>query len=295
MITAGMLGQELDEVQDIDSVKDVIGEMTNILGGNLKAAFCDTGLDCQISTPSLTVGLDFSIEILNMDRYERFAFKLNDHDILVEVCVKIDEPEPIQSSAAQSQRGETDKPLDDDAIQKMIAAANQEGPKAGERTAKIDRPNSAEEDQPTQTLDGNAIQALLAAANSDKGADKNHDREIPTVPIDAMASVNEGDKATDNQSNDKPDSNIFENVSFIRDIPVHIVVELGRTKMNIKDILGIGKGSAIVLSNLEGETLDIRANNRLIAKGEVLVENDKYGIRIKEIVGAAERVGRLVI
>ena len=51
MITAGMLGQELDEVQDIDSVKDVIGEMTNILGGNLKAAFCDTGLDCQISLP----------------------------------------------------------------------------------------------------------------------------------------------------------------------------------------------------------------------------------------------------
>ena len=85
-----------------------------------------------------------------------------------------------------------------------------------------------------------------------------------------------------------------ENVSFIEDIPVHIVVELGRTKMNIKDILGLGKGSAIVLSNLEGETLDIRANNRLIAKGEVLVENDKYGIRIKEILGAAERAGRLI-
>ena len=93
-----MLGQDLEEIQDIDAVKDVIGEMTNILGGNLKAAFCDTGLDCQISTPSLTVGLDFHIEILNMDRYEKFAFKLNDHDILVEVCVKIDEPEPLQAT-----------------------------------------------------------------------------------------------------------------------------------------------------------------------------------------------------
>ena len=64
--------------------------------------------------------------------------------------------------------------------------------------------------------------------------------------------------------------------------------------MHIKDILGLGKGSAIILANLEGETLDILANNRLIAKGEVLVENDKYGIRIREILDASERVGRLV-
>jgi flagellar motor switch protein FliN len=62
----------------------------------------------------------------------------------------------------------------------------------------------------------------------------------------------------------------------------------------LKDIMSLGKGAAIVLSNLEGETLDILANDRLIAKGEVLVENEKYGIRIREIIGAAERVGRLV-
>ena len=89
-------------------------------------------------------------------------------------------------------------------------------------------------------------------------------------------------------------SDLPENVGFIKDIPVHISVELGRTKMHIKDILGLGKGSAIILANLEGETLDILANNRLIAKGEVLVENDKYGIRIREILDASERVGRLV-
>ena len=83
-------------------------------------------------------------------------------------------------------------------------------------------------------------------------------------------------------------------VGFIRDIPVHISVELGRRKLAIKDVLGLGKGSAIVLSNLEGEALDIRANNRLIAKGEVLVENDKYGIRIKEIITSRERLDQLM-
>jgi len=306
MITAGMLGQALDEVQDIETVKDVIGEMTNILGGNLKAAFCDTGLDCQISTPSLTVGLDFNIEILNMDRYERFAFKLNDHDILVEVCVKIDEPEPAQQTAAQSQEGETAQPLDDDAIQKMIASANQEGEKETEPSPATDSEASAKEGQSNQALDDDAIQALLAAANSDKGPDVKPVTQTPAAPT-TMTSDNGGEKAAAraqtlpaasiSAADDKgeaTDSDMPGNVSFIQDIPVHIVVELGRTKMNIKDILGLGKGSAIVLSNLEGETLDIRANNRLIAKGEVLVENDKYGIRIKEIVGAVQRAERLV-
>jgi flagellar motor switch protein FliN/FliY len=82
-------------------------------------------------------------------------------------------------------------------------------------------------------------------------------------------------------------------VGFIRDIPVHISVELGRSKMAIKDVLGLGRGSAVVLANLEGEALDIRANNRLIAKGEVLVENEKYGIRIKEIITSRERLDQL--
>jgi flagellar motor switch protein FliN/FliY len=83
-------------------------------------------------------------------------------------------------------------------------------------------------------------------------------------------------------------------VSFIRDIPVHISVELGRSKMAIKDVMELGRGSAVVLANLEGEALDIRANNRLIAKGEVLVENDKYGIRIKEIITSRERLDQLI-
>jgi len=299
MITAGMLGQELDEVQDIDSVKDVIGEMTNILGGNLKAAFCDTGLACQISTPSLTVGLDFNIEILNMDRYERFAFKLNDHDIVVEVCVKIDEPDSEQPVASVE---ETDnaQPLDDAAIQGMIAAAN----RSDEDDAEPQPADTAEAETGNQQLDDDGIQALLAAANgggeatpappitskpaeaAPTGAPKVSDSALP--PATVTPSSEPGTTLAETCQN------LPENMGLIKDIPVHISVELGRTKMPIKNIMGLGKGSAIILSNLEGETLDILANNRLIAKGEVLVENDKYGIRIREIIDASERVGRLV-
>ena len=80
-----------------------------------------------------------------------------------------------------------------------------------------------------------------------------------------------------------------DNLGFILDIPVRITVELGRGKMAIKDLLKLGKGSPLVLANLEGEPLDILANNRLIAKGEVLVEHEKYGIRITEVVNPRER------
>lgn len=297
MITAGMLGQDLDEVQDIDSVKDVIGEMTNILGGNLKAAFCDTGLECQISTPSLTVGVDFNIEILNMDRYERFAFKLNDHDIVVEVCVKIDEPDPVQpGQPAPLEENSGAQPLDDDAIQKMIAAANDPDENKTPEAA----PPPAENTGESQLLDDAGIQALLAAAKTnEEGARTGPATPAKAESAPAVAPPTATTSAVEVSSSEAdaggtPEASLLDNMGFIRDIPVHISVELGRTKMNIKNILGLGKGSAIVLSNLEGETLDIRANNRLIAKGEVLVENDKYGIRIREILDAGERVGRLV-
>ena len=300
MITAGMLGQDLDEVQDIDSVKDVIGEMTNILGGNLKAAFCDTGLACQISTPSLTVGLDFNIEILNMDRYERFAFKLNDHDIVVEVCVKIDEPEPVQPEQPTSpEESSAAQPLDDDAIQKMIAAAGD--PDENQQSEPVATP-PAQNTGDSQQLDDAGIQALLAAAKTNEAAAETAPATTPkansaaavTPPSTPPPAVDASSSAVDADPGGTPEASLLDSMGFIKDIPVHISVELGRTKMNIKNILGLGKGSAIVLSNLEGETLDIRANNRLIAKGEVLVENDKYGIRIREILDAGERVGRLV-
>ena len=82
-------------------------------------------------------------------------------------------------------------------------------------------------------------------------------------------------------------------MEFILDIPLEITVELGRTQMVINDLLRLGQGSVIELSKLAGETLEIRANQRLIAKGEVVVVNDKYGVRLTEVVSHAERVEKL--
>ena len=82
-------------------------------------------------------------------------------------------------------------------------------------------------------------------------------------------------------------------LDFILDIPLEITVELGRTRMLIHDLLRLGQGSVIELGKPAGETLEILANNRLIAKGDVVVMNDKYGIRLTEVISTVERLEKL--
>ena len=84
-----------------------------------------------------------------------------------------------------------------------------------------------------------------------------------------------------------------ENLDLILDINVQLTVELGRTQMQIKDVIELSPGSVIELDKLAGEPVDILANDSLIAKGEVVVINENFGIRITEILGAATRIQKL--
>jgi flagellar motor switch protein FliN/FliY len=83
------------------------------------------------------------------------------------------------------------------------------------------------------------------------------------------------------------------NMEFLLDISLDVTVELGRTKMLINDMLKLGQGSVIELSKSAGESLDILANQKPIARGEVVVVNDKYGVRLTEVISAMERIERL--
>lgn len=84
-----------------------------------------------------------------------------------------------------------------------------------------------------------------------------------------------------------------DNLDLLLDIPLEITIELGRTKMLINDLLKLGQGSVIELPKEAGDTLDILANNRLVAKGDVVVVNKKYGIRLTEVISPVERVEKL--
>jgi flagellar motor switch protein FliN len=82
-------------------------------------------------------------------------------------------------------------------------------------------------------------------------------------------------------------------IGMILDIPVQLTVELGRTRIPIKNILQLAQGSVVELETLAGEPMDVLVNGYLIAQGEVVVVNDKFGIRLTDIVTPSERVKRL--
>ncbi|ALV91890.1 MULTISPECIES: flagellar motor switch protein FliN [Pantoea] len=88
-------------------------------------------------------------------------------------------------------------------------------------------------------------------------------------------------------------SGSLQDIDLIMDIPVKLTVELGRTKMTIKELLRLTQGSVVALDGLAGEPLDILINGYLIAQGEVVVVNDKYGVRITDIITPSERMRRL--
>ncbi|MEN9797440.1 MAG: hypothetical protein RL653_1136 [Pseudomonadota bacterium] len=82
-------------------------------------------------------------------------------------------------------------------------------------------------------------------------------------------------------------------LDLLLDVPMEITVELGRSRMTIQELLALSPGSVIELDKLAGEPLDILVNDRLIARGEAVVVNDKFGIRITDIVSRSERIARL--
>lgn len=82
-------------------------------------------------------------------------------------------------------------------------------------------------------------------------------------------------------------------MDFLLDIPVELTVQLGTTKMLIKDLLQLGQGSVVELEKLAGEPMEILANHKLIARGEVVVVNEKFGVRLTDIISANERISNL--
>jgi flagellar motor switch protein FliN/FliY len=82
-------------------------------------------------------------------------------------------------------------------------------------------------------------------------------------------------------------------LDLLLDVPLDLSVELGRARMSIQDLLNLSPGSVIELDKIAGEALDILINGRLVARGEAVVVNDKFGIRITDIVSPSERIARL--
>lgn len=88
-------------------------------------------------------------------------------------------------------------------------------------------------------------------------------------------------------------SELRNDLDMILDIPVHLTVELGRTKIAIKSLLQLAQGSVVELDGMAGEPMDVLVNGCLIAQGEVVVVNEKFGIRLTDVITPSERIRKL--
>lgn len=138
----------------------------------------------------------------------------------------------------------------------------------------------------TDPADDWAAALAEQAESSDKpgaGADDLFDQASSAKPADGLFKPFDGGSASA-KSND---------IEMVLDIPVQLTVELGRTKIPIKHILQLAQGSVIELDGLAGEPMDVLVNGFLIAQGEVVVVNDKFGIRLTDIITPSERLRKL--
>ena len=100
----------------------------------------------------------------------------------------------------------------------------------------------------------------------------------------------EGDKDGEDMGEEAASKEETKSMDLILDIPLTVAVELGRSKMLINDLLQLGQGSVIELTKLVGEPLEVLVNQKLVARGEVVVVNEKFGVRLTDIVSPMERV-----
>lgn len=246
LMTANKLDMKPEELEGDGEIKDLLSEISNIVGGNLKSALNDAGINCVLSTPSMTYEGDFTIKSLNMERFERFVFMHQQDWIFVEVGLN-------------AQPGAED---------------GEEDPQERE---------AGEVEPVSETVTQSEIDAVPSEADASESQE-------PPGPLPAAQQIDQSPTAAP-----APKSSEDVDLDLLLDIPLEIKVELGRTKIQIQELLKLAPGSAVKLIKLEGEPVDILANETLIARGEVVVQKEKYGIRVTEITTRLDRIRRFGI
>ncbi|MBS0299002.1 MAG: flagellar motor switch protein FliN [Proteobacteria bacterium] len=139
--------------------------------------------------------------------------------------------------------------------------------------------------QESEVDDWAAAMAEQAAADQSPSAEKNSN---PLMGAQASSASVFQEFSKDGMAN-----NTRHDIDLILDIPVQMTVELGRTKIAIKNLLQLAQGSVVELDGMAGEPMDVLVNGCLIAQGEVVVVNDKFGIRLTDIITPSERIRKL--
>jgi flagellar motor switch protein FliN/FliY len=142
----------------------------------------------------------------------------------------------------------------------------------------------ASEEKPDEAAADDGMADWAEALMEQKGSDGTSEQPGGVLSGDTPRPFSSGTINPDGSNSD---------INMVLDIPVQLSVELGRTKVPIKHILQLGQGSVVELDALAGEPMDVLVNGYLIAQGEVVVVNDKFGIRLTDVVTPSERLRRV--
>jgi flagellar motor switch protein FliN/FliY len=150
-------------------------------------------------------------------------------------------------------------------------------------------------------MEQNEVDSLMQEINKETGgAPPGHEGEIGWD--DVKDELEKSRQAAPRAEVSDPDFNELQktgggkgsfDLNFILDIPLTLTVELGRCRMLINELLQLGQGSVVELQKIAGEPMDVYVNQRLIARGEVVVINEKFGVRLTDIISPAERILKL--
>jgi len=283
-LAAAMMGIEPEEVEGQEEIQDVLGELTNMIGGNLKTVFYNVGFFSELSPPSITTGRDFRIDALRMDRVERLGFRHGDHFIVVELGVEAGESRQNQVRGQDKTRNEPGG---------VVLTARTDVPQAAPAEIPEQQPDSGAGDEERPEQDESLKDGFKGSDESTfDGTSAPEERWEPSEKNIHQTSA--ADAIPVKAAEDSRDGGVPEkNIDFILDIPLEMSIELGRSKKAIQEVLKLGKGSIVELTKLEEDPVDIRVNESLVARGVVVVQREKYGIRITEIMSRSDRINSL--
>jgi len=185
-------------------------------------------------------------------------------------------PNPADASADAPAAADSGGAVSQAEIDAVMAAMNAATPASGDESA----PAASAAGVP-ESLDMTSIDELLKSA-SFEDASAVQDAGAVAQPTQEFALPNFNEVLQDAQ---------VSSIDLLRDVELNVKIELGRSRMLVEDVLKLGEGSVVELDKLAGDPVDVFVNNRLVARGEVLVLNDNFCVRVNEIVAGAKEEG----
>ncbi len=278
-------GTNIDEEADIEEFHlSAVGEAMNQMMGSASTSMSDMlGQSINISPPSvkmLDLGTDEAIEELPAEPMIKVAFDLKIGNLIDSEIMQLIPLEFSKNMVSSLTSGSEESATQDHPVAEQPQPTKTEQP-AAEQPQQSQQPTQQQPEQPQQPMQQQPPQPPPQQPPQQPAAAQQPQKDYQPVEFSSL------------EGQQQPGTGDSSNIELIMDVPLEVTVELGQTKKKIQEILELSPGSIIELDKVAGEPVDIKVNGKLIAKGEVVVIDENFGIRITEIISPVERINKL--